>query len=170
MTPDDLSDRADQETERQRTFPERIHCCTAAGCQSCGGEAVKAALTKAVKDQKLEAKVEIVGTGCMGLCSKGPLVRRQSDDALYHEVSAHDAPALLDAAVKSPALEKKRLDLNHPFFAGQLKIVLENAGRVDPERVESYIAAGGYAMSTPSAWSRTSPPEATRPSPRSSPP
>jgi len=144
MTPDDLSDRAEQEVARQATFAERIHCCTAAGCQSCGGEAVKAALSKAVKDQKLE-KVEVVGTGCMGLCSQGPLVRRQSDDALFREVAADDAPALLDAAVKAPALEAKRLDPKHPFFAGQLRIVLENAGKVDPERIESYIAAGGYA-------------------------
>jgi hypothetical protein len=30
------------------------------------------------------------------------------------------------------------------FFTKQLKIVLANSGVVDPERIESYIAAGGY--------------------------
>jgi NADH:ubiquinone oxidoreductase subunit F (NADH-binding) len=31
-----------------------------------------------------------------------------------------------------------------PFFALQSSLVLENSGRVEPERIESYIAAGGY--------------------------
>ncbi|NET34214.1 MAG: NADH-quinone oxidoreductase subunit NuoF [Cyanothece sp. SIO1E1] len=35
-------------------------------------------------------------------------------------------------------------DRNHPFFTLQLPIVLENSGRIDPERIEEYIAAAGY--------------------------
>lgn len=31
-----------------------------------------------------------------------------------------------------------------PFFLRQRKIVLENSGRIDPERIDEYIAAGGY--------------------------
>ena len=29
-------------------------------------------------------------------------------------------------------------------FTRQKKIVLENCGKIDPERIEDYIAAGGY--------------------------
>jgi bidirectional [NiFe] hydrogenase diaphorase subunit len=32
-----------------------------------------------------------------------------------------------------------------PFFERQMKIVLENCGRIDPERIEDYIAADGYS-------------------------
>ena len=32
----------------------------------------------------------------------------------------------------------------HAFLPGQKKIVLENSGIIDPERIEDYIAAGGY--------------------------
>ncbi len=35
-------------------------------------------------------------------------------------------------------------NLNQPFFTKQLPIVLENNGKIDPERIESYIAADGY--------------------------
>jgi bidirectional [NiFe] hydrogenase diaphorase subunit len=143
MNPDELHEKAQKETERQHTFRERLHCCTAAGCQSCGGEAVKKALGEAVKDGHLEQEVEVVGTGCLGLCSQGPLVRRQSDGALFSQVTPGDASPLLQA--DAPSLQSRRLDPTHPFFADQLRIVLENAGRVDPERVESYLAAGGYA-------------------------
>ena len=35
-------------------------------------------------------------------------------------------------------------DPKHPFFTEQMSIVLDNSGVVDPERIESYIAADGY--------------------------
>ena len=38
----------------------------------------------------------------------------------------------------------KRGDPNHPFFRKQLSVVLANSGQIDPERIESYIAAEGY--------------------------
>ena len=37
-----------------------------------------------------------------------------------------------------------QLPTNVPFFERQKKIVLENSGRIDPERIEDYIAADGY--------------------------
>ncbi len=142
MTPDELGDRVDAELARQQTFKERLHCCTAASCQSCGGDTVKAALLKEVKAKGREREVEVVGTGCLGLCSKGPLVKRERDEALFVDVTEADAPALVAGA----SLPERTVNLKtHPFFANQLKIVLENAGRVDPERIDSYIAAGGYA-------------------------
>lgn len=143
MTPDELAQRAEKEHARQKGFTERYHCCTAASCQSCGGDEVKAGLSKAVKEAGREGQVEVVGTGCLGLCSKGPLVKRESDQALFLEMKPADVPAVLE---NSPALAARTIDIaTHPFFAGQLKIVLENAGKVDPERLESYLAAGGYA-------------------------
>ncbi|MFM7072857.1 MAG: NAD(P)H-dependent oxidoreductase subunit E, partial [Planctomycetota bacterium] len=36
------------------------------------------------------------------------------------------------------------IPVESPFFTRQRKIVLENSGRVDPERIEEYIANGGY--------------------------
>jgi bidirectional [NiFe] hydrogenase diaphorase subunit len=33
---------------------------------------------------------------------------------------------------------------DHPFYAGQRRIILANSGHTDPERISDYIAAGGY--------------------------
>jgi len=33
---------------------------------------------------------------------------------------------------------------DHPFFAKQFKIVRANGGIIDPERIDDYIAIGGY--------------------------
>jgi bidirectional [NiFe] hydrogenase diaphorase subunit len=144
MTPDDLAERAEQERHRQAAFKERLHSCVSAGCQSCGGDRVKAELAKHVTDTNRTGEVEVVGTGCMGLCSAGPLVKRESDGALFTQVTLADAPALVSGETAS--LEARRIDTNtHPFFADQHKIVLSDSGKVDPERLDTYIGAGGYA-------------------------
>ncbi len=36
------------------------------------------------------------------------------------------------------------MDSKLEFFTRQNKIVLENCGEIDPERIEDYIAADGY--------------------------
>lgn len=63
---------------RQRFQPSskpcRIRCCTVGGCLSAGGPTVKAELEKTVANAELDEQVDIVGVGCMGLCSQGPRV------------------------------------------------------------------------------------------------
>ena len=143
MTPEELTERKKAELERQAGFADRLHCCGAAGCQSCGGDAVRKALTEAVAARGLAERVEVVGTGCLGLCSRGPIVWRQSDGSLWLDAQPGDAAALLDPTAARP--EGRVVDRTHPFFARQQRIVLANAGKVDPERLDSYIAADGYA-------------------------
>ena len=41
-------------------------------------------------------------------------------------------------------LAPRRIDTSVPFFTKQEKIVLANSGKVDPEKIADYIAAGGY--------------------------
>ena len=36
------------------------------------------------------------------------------------------------------------LPADSPFFAKQHKVVLANSGLIDPERLEDYVARGGY--------------------------
>ncbi len=145
MTIEELNDRQGKELERRKGLENRIYCCTAAGCVSCGAGSVKKALEDTVKASGREGKVEICGTGCMGLCSHGPLVRSEADDAIYGDITPDDAPALISSnAVEKEQLSFKKADTSAPFFARQRRIVLANSGRMDPERLVDYIAAGGY--------------------------
>jgi len=41
-------------------------------------------------------------------------------------------------------LERHTLDLNDPFFSMQVFSVLENNGKMDPEKLDDYIARDGY--------------------------
>jgi bidirectional [NiFe] hydrogenase diaphorase subunit len=50
----------------------------------------------------------------------------------------------LVSTLKGGQTQVQRGDPKHPFFSAQLSVVLANSGYVDPERIESYIAAEGY--------------------------
>lgn len=142
---------ANQERQSQKAI--RIRCCVAAGCLSSNSLVVKERLEIAVTEAGLVDRVKVSGVGCMRLCCQGPLV--QVDDStqsegvgiLYKAVTPDHAPAIVStlqspAAPESPYLQQA--DLRHPFFTQQQAIVLENSGIIDPERIESYIAAEGY--------------------------
>ncbi|RUR72893.1 NADH-quinone oxidoreductase subunit NuoF [Chlorogloeopsis fritschii PCC 9212] len=143
----ELQEIAEQERKSQK--PVQIRCCVAAGCLSANSEAVKKRLEEAVKASGLENQVQVSGVGCMRLCCQGSLVHvatqnePESLGTLYQKVTPEDAPAII-AALNGEQTKVQQGDLTHPFFTKQLPIVLENSGKVNPDRIESYIAAGGY--------------------------
>jgi bidirectional [NiFe] hydrogenase diaphorase subunit len=145
MTVEDLLEKQTEELERQKSLENRILCCTAAGCVSCGADGLRTAIASEIKTQGREGKVEVCGTGCMGMCSKGPLVLSAADRHLYGNATAADAPALVSPnPIDRQPLAARAIDLDAPFFTKQVKIVLANSGKVDPEKLADYIAAGGY--------------------------
>jgi bidirectional [NiFe] hydrogenase diaphorase subunit len=142
MTPEELDDIARKEREAQRDIPQRVSVCVAAGCLSCQSDAVQGALAGEVARRGAGSRCQIKGVGCMGLCSEGPLVST-STGHLYQHVSPADAGELLDSLEAEP-IARLRCATDTPFFQRQRKIVLENSGVIDPERIEEYIAQDGY--------------------------
>jgi len=120
-----------------------LRCCMAAGCMSSDSKGVKQELEKAVANAGLQEEVEVRGVGCMKLCCEGPLVQADPQNALYIKVTPQNAPSII-AVLKGGKAEVDQADPNSAFFTKQLSIVLANSGKVDPERIESYIAADGY--------------------------
>ena len=120
-----------------------LRCCMAAGCVSSNAEAVKQELEKAVTEAGLQDQVEVRGVGCMRLCCEGPLVQADPSSVLYEQVDPEAAKSII-AALKGGKTKARIGDANSPFFTKQKSIVLANSGIVDPERIESYIAADGY--------------------------
>jgi bidirectional [NiFe] hydrogenase diaphorase subunit len=83
----------------------------------------------------------------MRLCGRGPLIEVPDKGKIYQEVKAHNAAAII-ASLKGEAVNPQELpqeiDPAHPFFSRQMPIVLENSGKIDPEKIEEYIEVGGY--------------------------
>ncbi len=131
------------EKERGSWKGVRIHCCTASGCIAADALNVKKSLQQAVADNKLGDRVQVVGVGCLGLCGSGPLVEAAPAGDLYEKVTPETAASIV-AALDGGTPAAARLDVTHPFFASQTKIVCETSGKIDSERIEEYVAVGGY--------------------------
>ncbi len=145
MMPEELKEMAAEEQERQQKYKHRLHVCKAAGCASAGAGRVLEALNQEVKQRGLEDCCQVKGVGCMGLCSAGPLVVVEPDGPMNRAVTPEDAPDVVAAALEGKAVPRLECPGDLPFFQRQQKIVLENSGRIDPEKIEDYIAADGYS-------------------------
>jgi len=109
-------------------------------CASQGASALRDALVKAAEASG--KKVLIRKTGCMGPCSSGPLVRVDPDETLYARAKDKDAQAIVSSLGGTP-VPKLQCDLNE-HFDKQVRVVLENAGHIDPEKIDDYISRDGY--------------------------
>ena len=142
MTPEELEQIAEKERDAQAKFTRQVNVCVAAGCLSCQSDAVKDALSKEITSRGSGDHCQVKGVGCMGLCSEGPLVSTSSGQ-MYKHVKPADATELLDS-IDGAAVSRLLCPTDVPFFQRQKKIVLENSGVIDPERIEDYIARDGY--------------------------
>ena len=143
MTPDELNRLVGIERESQRQHSQTIAVCTSAGCLPLHSQQVKEALETEVQRCGRGAECKVKGVGCLGLCSAGPLVAVHPGDVLYQKVSVDNAPAIVQH-LDGAAFERLQCRTDQPFFARQHKIVLENCGRIDPERMEEYLLRDGY--------------------------
>ena len=98
MNNDKLEKLAQKERERQQQFQHRVFCCTSTACLSAGADVTLDALDRAVSSQNGSGSTELVNTGCMGLCSRGPLVRVETKGKkkiLYGDVTADIAKQII---------------------------------------------------------------------------
>jgi bidirectional [NiFe] hydrogenase diaphorase subunit len=142
MTPEELEQIAQSEHEAQAQFTHRVNVCVAAGCLSCQSQSVKDALDQDIKRRGWENRCQTKGVGCMGLCAEGPLVSTDNG-TMYKHVTAADAGEVLDGVEGQP-VSRLLCPTDVPFFRRQKKIVLENSGIIDAERIEDYIGSSGY--------------------------
>ncbi|SPF32723.1 Bidirectional NAD-reducing hydrogenase, diaphorase subunit [Syntrophobacter sp. SbD1] len=150
MNRQELLEMAQSELDRQNTFRCRLLICASTPCISSGALAVEDAMRKAVEAEGLQTEIEMVGTGCLGPCSRGPLVTvqvQEEPDVIYERVTVELAPQILAKHLKGasvPELDARMLSYDWPFFAKQKKLVLSESSTLNPERIESYVARGGY--------------------------
>ncbi|MBK1702357.1 NuoF family protein [Thiococcus pfennigii] len=142
---DDMFERAEDYRAESAGVEHEVRVCMAASCQSSGAQPVFAALSEGGQGDACRVKA----VGCMGLCSAGPLVAVAEVAApneapvLYRDVRAADAPDILASVGRQP-VERLRCPTDQPFFTRQQRIVLANAGIIDPDSFKGYVAAGGY--------------------------
>jgi len=122
------------------------------GGVASGGTEVLAAFRQEVAASGIAATVKenclTHQVGCRGLCAKDVLVDVAIDDekVTYQFIKADMVPRI----VKEHLLENKPVDEwrvgedYERFGRKQVKVVLADCGRIDPEEIDAYIAIGGY--------------------------
>ncbi|MBM3172467.1 MAG: FAD-dependent oxidoreductase [Chloroflexi bacterium] len=132
-----------------------VFVCQGTGCVSGGGDAVYEALKAEVERHKV-AGVEVDFTGCHGFCEQGPNVVIEPEGIFYTRVQPEDAAEIVASHFRDNK-PVERLFYCDPvtgqripyyaeinFYKKQQRVILRNCGRINPEKIDHYIEAGGY--------------------------
>ncbi len=130
-----------------------ILVCNDTGCSSSASLEIINELKKVIENKKLE-DVNVIKTGCFGLCSKGPFVILSPSNICYSGVKVSDCTDIIDG-VKNNQVVKRLLTKDYDnlikeklseqnFYKKQKRVVLNLCGKINPENVEDYIKNSGY--------------------------
>ena len=133
----------------------RIRLCNGTACTATGAPKVLTALEEEAARRGL--KLDVVKTGCQGLCQKGPVMRVEPQGIFYQKVKPEHARWVMSYTVTGGVPYRQGLYRENilsepipemterPFYKKQLRIALRNNGVIDPRNIYHYIAVGGYA-------------------------
>ena len=145
MKLDELQEIAEHEVDFQRAYKYRINVCCSSGCVPFGAFKVLKAFEDAVKELGVEKECKVARTGCIGTCSVGPAVLIEPGDYLYQSVTPEKVREIVRDHIVLGLPAKEMLYSDKAFFEKQHRLVLRNAGKIDPSRIQDYIAMGGYS-------------------------
>ena len=124
------------------------------GCRALGAEEVYGEFKKQLDEQGLNDKVEIVETGCQGLCARAPVLTIDPPGVFYGRVTVDIVPEIISKTIIDGQVINKLCYIEAgkripylkdiPFYSKQKKVVLRNCGVIDPNSIEQYIARNGY--------------------------
>jgi len=132
-----------------------VFVCQGTGCISSGSEAVYQAFKDEIGREGMN-DVEVDFTGCHGFCEQGPNVVIEPEGIFYTHVQAEDAPEIVTSHLRD-GKPVNRLFYHDPmtgeaiphyseinFYKKQQRVILRNCGQINPEKIDHYIARGGY--------------------------
>lgn len=131
-----------------------ILVCHGTGCTSSKSSLILKKLNELIKKNNLE-NVRAVMVGCLGLCSKGPIVIVRPEDTFYSKVTVDDCEEIITSHIMNgkvvDRLLAKDITGNNvksldelPFYKKQKRVALKNCGIINPEDIDEYIAFDGF--------------------------
>ncbi|MDD3927515.1 MAG: NADH-quinone oxidoreductase subunit NuoE, partial [bacterium] len=146
-------------------YKAHIFLCKGLTCDAGGAAGLRRLFEEELSRRNLLETVEIVETGCQGLCEMGPVVQIKPLEAFYCRVQARDVAEIVEEHIAGGKLVERLLyskecsiEADIPFYKVQERRVLSNMGRIDPRNIDEYIARNGY-LSLYKAVRRSTPEE-----------
>ncbi|MBR3486378.1 MAG: NADH-quinone oxidoreductase subunit NuoF [Clostridia bacterium] len=133
--------------------------CGGTGCTSGGSQAIADNLKVELERLGLQDEVQVIRTGCFGLCAMGPIMIVYPEGTYYSRVKPEDVKEIAEEhflkgrvveRLVHKEMEGQKLedvpalgDTN--FYKTQMRVALRNCGVINPENIDEYIAMDGYA-------------------------
>ncbi len=154
---------AELEELRQEILSQRdpnkpcIAICTGSGCIALGAADVVTAFKDEIKEQGLDIKIDIRETGCPGFCERGPLLVIYPEETCYLRVKPEDVKEIITETVLGKKVidrllyidpetdEKAVKESEIPFYKNQMRLLIGDNIKIDPNSIEDYLAIGGYS-------------------------
>jgi NADP-reducing hydrogenase subunit HndC len=137
-------------------YRAHVLVCGGTGCTSSHSGELIDALNENIKAKGLEDEIQVVRTGCFGLCALGPIMIVYPEGCFYSEVKVEDIPEIVEEHLLKGRIVKRLLysetvteesvkPLNETnFYKKQHRVALRNCGVINPEDITEYIAYDGY--------------------------
>ena len=134
-----------------------ILVCGGTGCSSSHSQELIDAFHNLLQERGLAGEVQVIKTGCFGLCALGPVVIVYPEGCFYSHVTVEDIPEIVEEHILKGRIVTRLLyqetvvddstikNLNHTkFYEKQTRVALRNCGVINPENIDEYIAVDGY--------------------------
>lgn len=144
-----------------------VSICAGANCLALGNDMVISAIREEIQKHSLETEVDVRATGCLGFCEQGPIVVIHPEEIVYVGVKPEDAREIVSRTlVEKKAVERllytvpdtgekaaRRDEI--PFYKHQTPLFIGNNWKINPKKIEDYLAIGGYAALSKSLFKMT---------------
>ncbi len=133
-----------------------ILVCGGTGCTSNHSWEIMDELKRLIEAAGKKDEIEIIQTGCQGLCAKGPIMVVHPGNVFYQEVQVDMVERIFNEHILGgqPVDEYLMVEeltngekihyVDSAFYNNQLRMALRNCGKIDPENIDEYIARDGY--------------------------
>ena len=125
---------------RQAGYERRVMVCGGAGCVSCHCQEVKAALDVALAELGIAEQVQVLVTGCIGICAVGPVLVVEPEGILYTSMNPEKVQEVARRHLLEGEIVEEYTFYDHSqhrrvpklsdigFFREQVRIALRNCG------------------------------------------
>jgi NADH:ubiquinone oxidoreductase subunit F (NADH-binding) len=96
---------------------------------------------KKLRDAGLDGTVQAVRAADLGIYNAGMAVKILPEGPCYVNVRSEDIDRIIETTLKQGTVIE---ELTRHTVVEQVRIVLRNCGKVDPENIDDYLGVGGY--------------------------
>ncbi len=151
-----LNDIKEKYLAENEKYKFNVLVCGGGGCVSSNCQEVDEAIRSELNILGLNDQVNVIQTGCMGICAVGPVALILPERIFYTQLDPKKAKDIVNRHIDNGEICEeytffdKSLQRYVPciddieFFKLQTKLVLENCGAIEFGNIDAYIAKDGY--------------------------